>query len=112
MVISGQLRGTSGLSGLRSDGKAADRDGTWPSISGQNRGQMNICTDEISCASAPTVSLLDDETKLVTSRLGNDRFRVAGTAEFNGYNRDIRADRIRPLVDWVNDKWTRYILHA
>jgi D-amino-acid dehydrogenase len=50
---------------------------------------------------APTVSLLDDETKLVTSRLGLDRFRVAGTAEFNGVDRDIRADRIRPLVDWV-----------
>jgi D-amino-acid dehydrogenase len=38
-------------------------------------------------AAAPTVSLLDDETKLVTSRLGADRFRVAGTAEFNGYNK-------------------------
>jgi D-amino-acid dehydrogenase len=58
--------------------------------------------DEPSQAAAPTVSLLDDETKLVTSRLGVDRFRVAGTAEFNGYNKDIRADRIRPLVDWVN----------
>lgn len=58
--------------------------------------------DEPSRASAPTVSLLDDETKLVSSRLGDDRFRVAGTAEFNGYNRDIRADRIRPLVEWVN----------
>ncbi|RDU98889.1 D-amino acid dehydrogenase [Trinickia dinghuensis] len=57
--------------------------------------------DEESQASAPTVSLLDDETKLVTSRLGIDRFRVAGTAEFNGIDRDIRADRIRPLVDWV-----------
>jgi D-amino-acid dehydrogenase len=52
---------------------------------------------------APTVSLLDDETKLVTSRLGVDRFRVAGTAEFNGHNKDIRADRIRPLVQWVNE---------
>lgn len=58
--------------------------------------------DERSRAAAPTVSLLDDETKLVTSRLGIDRFRVAGTAEFNGYNKDIRADRIRPLIDWVN----------
>ena len=57
--------------------------------------------DESSRASAPTVSLLDDETKLVTSRLGESRFRVAGTAEFNGYNRDIRADRIKPLTDWV-----------
>jgi D-amino-acid dehydrogenase len=58
--------------------------------------------DEVSQQGAPQVSLLDDETKLVTSRLGVDRFRVAGTAEFNGINRDIRADRIKPLVDWVN----------
>ncbi len=59
--------------------------------------------DEASRAAAPNVSLLDDATKLVTSRLGSDRFRVAGTAEFNGFNRDIRADRIRPLVDWVHE---------
>lgn len=58
--------------------------------------------DEASQAAAPQVSLLDDAAKLVTSRLGPDRFRVAGTAEFNGYNKDIRADRIRPLVEWVN----------
>jgi D-amino-acid dehydrogenase len=58
--------------------------------------------DDVSQQGAPQVSLLDDETKLVTSRLGLDRFRVAGTAEFNGFNRDIRADRIKPLVDWVN----------
>ena len=58
--------------------------------------------DAASQQAAPTVSLLDDETKLVTSRLGVDRFRVAGTAEFNGANRDIRADRIRPLTEWVN----------
>ncbi|TDM06421.1 MAG: D-amino acid dehydrogenase [Ideonella sp. MAG2] len=61
-----------------------------------------MLSDEQSQAAAPQVSLLDDETKLVTSRLGADRFRVAGTAEFNGFNRDIRADRIKPLVDWVN----------
>ncbi len=57
--------------------------------------------DAASRAAAPNVSLLDDATKLVSSRFGADRFRVAGTAEFNGYNRDIRADRIAPLVDWV-----------
>jgi D-amino-acid dehydrogenase len=51
--------------------------------------------------SAPQVSLLDEAAKIVTSRLGADRFRVAGTAEFNGFNRDIRADRIQPLTDWV-----------
>ncbi|OUE38017.1 D-amino acid dehydrogenase [Billgrantia desiderata SP1] len=57
--------------------------------------------DRASREAAPMVSLLDDEAKLVTSRLGADRFRVAGTAEFNGINRDIRHDRIRPLIDWV-----------
>jgi D-amino-acid dehydrogenase len=57
--------------------------------------------DEASQAGAPHVSLLDDETKLVTSRLGADRFRVAGTAEFNGVDHDIRADRIQPLIAWV-----------
>ena len=57
--------------------------------------------DEESQLGAPTVSLLDDESKLVTSRLGLERFRVAGTAEFNGENRDIRMDRIKPLVSWV-----------
>jgi D-amino-acid dehydrogenase len=49
---------------------------------------------------APWVSLLDDKAKIVTSRLGPTRFRVAGTAEFNGYNRDISAARIAPLVAW------------
>ncbi|QBK04677.1 D-amino acid dehydrogenase [Hylemonella gracilis] len=58
--------------------------------------------DAQSQAAAPNVSLLDDAAKLVTSRLGADRLRVAGTAEYNGYNKDIRADRIRPLVEWVN----------
>ena len=49
---------------------------------------------------APWVSLLDDRAKIVTSRLGQTRLRVAGTAEFNGYNRDIRAARISPLIAW------------
>ncbi len=51
-------------------------------------------------AAAPWVSLLDDKAKIVTSRLGSTRFRVAGTAEFNGINRDIRSERIGPLVAW------------
>ena len=57
--------------------------------------------DEISQKAAPTVSLLDEEAKIVTSRLGRDRLRVAGTAEYNGENKNIRADRIKPLVDWT-----------
>lgn len=46
---------------------------------------------------APTVSLTDDERKLVFSRLGN-RLRVAGTAEFNGYNLDLNAQRCAALL--------------
>ena len=53
---------------------------------------------------APRVSLLDDEAKIVSSRLG-DRFRVAGTAELAGYNYDIRKDRIDPLVNWVKNNF-------
>ena len=58
--------------------------------------------DQKSVEGAPWVSLLDESAKIVTSRLGENRLRIAGTAEFNGYNRDIRSDRIQPLVDWVN----------
>lgn len=56
--------------------------------------------DPASQAAAPWISLLDDKSKIVASRFGQDRFRIAGTAEFTGANRDIRHDRIRPLVEW------------
>ncbi|MGR3434097.1 MAG: D-amino acid dehydrogenase [Shimia sp.] len=59
--------------------------------------------DAESRAAAPRVSMLDDATKIVASRLGEGRFRVAGTAEFRGENRDIRADRIAPLTRWVEE---------
>jgi D-amino-acid dehydrogenase len=63
---------------------------------------ITVCLDDqTSRQRAPWVSLLDDSAKIVTSRLGTDRFRVAGTAEINGFNRDIRSDRIAPLVDWT-----------
>ncbi len=59
--------------------------------------------DAESRKAAPMVSLLDDETKIVSSRLGPNKFRIAGTAEFNGYNRDIRDDRVRPLNQWCEE---------
>ncbi|MCH2004013.1 D-amino acid dehydrogenase [Acinetobacter ursingii] len=68
--------------------------------------------DQKSIQNAPWVSLLDESAKIVTSRLGEDRFRVAGTAEFNGYNRDIRADRIQPLINWVNANFDMSTEHA
>lgn len=63
---------------------------------------VTVCLDDVSSQqAAPWVSLLDEGAKIVTSRLGVNRFRVAGTAELNGFNRDIRADRIEPLVNWT-----------
>jgi D-amino-acid dehydrogenase len=49
-------------------------------------------------AAAPTVSLIDDEFKMVYSRLG-DRLRVAGTAEFTGYDDRVVEARARSLLD-------------
>ncbi len=47
---------------------------------------------------APSVSITDDECRLVFSRLGN-RLRIAGTAEFNGYNLDLNAVRCQALIE-------------
>jgi len=46
---------------------------------------------------AYTVSLTDDEHKLVFSRLG-ERLRIAGTAELNGYNTELNDVRCRALL--------------
>ena len=46
---------------------------------------------------APSVSLTDDGHKLVFSRLGQ-RLRIAGTAEFNGYNTELNDVRCRALM--------------
>ena len=51
---------------------------------------------------ANQVSLTDDEYKLVYSRLG-DRLRIAGTAELNGYDRDLNRVRCEAIVRRVED---------
>jgi D-amino-acid dehydrogenase len=48
-------------------------------------------------ARAPSVSLTDDGYKLVISRLG-DRLRVAGTAELNGYTRELNLVRCEAIT--------------
>lgn len=58
----------------------------------------------------PKVSLLDDESKIVSSFLDGN-LRVAGTAEFAGENYDIRSDRIKPLLNWVHDNFTNVNAH-
>ena len=46
---------------------------------------------------APTVAMTDDGRKIVFSRLGQ-RLRVAGTAEFNGYDTELNGVRCRALI--------------
>jgi D-amino-acid dehydrogenase len=48
-------------------------------------------------ARAFSVSLTDDEYKLVFSRLG-ERLRIAGTAELNGYHTGLNETRCRALL--------------
>jgi len=45
----------------------------------------------------PTVSITDDAHKLVFTRLG-DTLRIAGTAEFNGYDVSLNAKRCQALI--------------
>jgi D-amino-acid dehydrogenase len=51
----------------------------------------------LDASKAHQVSLTDDEYKLVFSRLG-DRLRIAGTAELNGYDRDLNRVRCEAIV--------------
>ena len=55
---------------------------------------------------APTVSVTDDAHKLVFSRLGN-RLRIAGTAEFNGYNLDLNPVRCQALMQRTRELFPR-----
>ena len=51
---------------------------------------------------APSVSLTDDQHKLVFSRLG-DRLRIAGTAELNGYSTELNPVRCKAITRRVMD---------
>lgn len=46
---------------------------------------------------APSLSITDNENKIVISRLGN-RLRAAGTAEFAGFDMRVQEGRIGPIV--------------
>jgi D-amino-acid dehydrogenase len=70
----------------------------------------SITINNVPAEHLPTVSLLDDQAKIVTASLGN-RFRVAGTAELAGENYDIRRDRIEPLLAWVHTNFPNINTH-
>lgn len=45
----------------------------------------------------PSVSVTDHQKKIVFSKIGNI-FRVAGTAEFAGFNHEVLHERVEPLI--------------
>jgi D-amino-acid dehydrogenase len=47
---------------------------------------------------APQISITDDDAKIVVSRLG-DKLRIAGTAEFAGFNTMINAPRAHAVLN-------------
>ena len=53
--------------------------------------------DVVDPARTPTVSITDDEAKIVFSRLGN-RLRIAGTAELSGYTTYLNPVRCQALI--------------
>lgn len=55
---------------------------------------------------APRVAIIDDERKIVYSRLG-DRLRVAGTAELTGYDTDLRDERVGSILSAAMDLFPR-----
>lgn len=60
----------------------------------------SITIDGGGIADLPRLPLIDDRHKIVVTPLGN-RLRVAGTAEFTGYDTSVNQRRIRLLLDQV-----------
>jgi len=57
----------------------------------------SITVDIDNPAAAPSVSITDETSFMVVTRLGN-KLRVAGTAELAGWNADLDPRRVEPLV--------------
>lgn len=58
----------------------------------------SITVPILDSSKAPTISLTDDENKIVMSRLGN-RLRVAGTAELIGWDSTVNINRCKVVED-------------
>lgn len=55
-------------------------------------------------ARAPSVSLTDESRRIVCSRLGS-RLRIAGTAELNGFDTQVRPERIAGILEWAQSRF-------
>jgi D-amino-acid dehydrogenase len=62
----------------------------------------SVTVPVIDSKKAPTISLTDDENKLVFSRFGN-RMRIAGTAELAGWDSSVNVERCKVVHDKARD---------
>jgi D-amino-acid dehydrogenase len=62
----------------------------------------SVTVPVIDSKKAPTISLTDDENKLVFSRFGN-RLRIAGTAELAGWDSSVNVERCKVVHDKARD---------
>jgi D-amino-acid dehydrogenase len=60
---------------------------------------------------APGVPIVDDGRKMAITRMG-DRLRLAGTAEFNGYNLEPNPRRAQLLLDSLTELFPGFSNHA
>ncbi|HAF56316.1 MAG TPA: amino acid dehydrogenase [Thauera sp.] len=64
----------------------------------------SITAPVVDAARAPMVSLTDESRRIVCSRLGN-RLRIAGTAELNGFDTEVRPERIAGILEWAQSRF-------
>lgn len=64
----------------------------------------SISAPVVDPARAPSVSLTDESRRIVCSRLG-DRLRIAGTAELNGFDTQVRPERIAGILEWAQTRF-------
>lgn len=64
----------------------------------------SVTAPVVDAARTPSVSLTDESRRIVCSRLG-DRLRIAGTAELDGFDTTIRAERVKPIFDWAGARF-------
>ena len=57
---------------------------------------------------APSVPVIDNGMHIAVVPVGNDRIRVAGTAEFAGYDRQITPSRIANLLGLLRQIYPHY----
>jgi D-amino-acid dehydrogenase len=69
----------------------------------------SITAPRIADAVAPRIPVVDPVLHVATVPLGEDQLRVAGTAEFTGYNLDINPKRVENIIGLLRQLYPEYL---